>query len=211
MRVAGVVENYVAHYVIMTPALYEKTFGEEASFTTLYASVKEDEATRDKVSDDLLATDGVKTVSYNDETINSYRSMLKSVDSVVVVLVVAAATLAFVVLYNLTNINIAERVREIATLKVLGFTQHEVNAYIYRETLLLALIGSLVGLVLGIFMEGYVIVTAEVDQVMFGRDIHLPSFIVAFALTMVFSVIVTLFMRSKLRRIDMVESLKSVE
>lgn len=211
VRVAGVVENYVAHYVIMTPALYEKTFGEEASFTTLYASVKEDEATRDKVSDDLLATDGVKTVSYNDETINSYRSMLKSVDSVVVVLVVAAATLAFVVLYNLTNINIAERVREIATLKVLGFTQHEVNAYIYRETLLLALIGSLVGLVLGIFMEGYVIVTAEVDQVMFGRDIHLPSFIVAFALTMVFSVIVTLFMRSKLRRIDMVESLKSVE
>ena len=211
VRVAGVVENYVAHYVIMTPALYEKTFGEKASFTTLYASVKEDEATRDKVSDDLLATDGVKTVSYNDETINSYRSMLKSVDSVVVVLVVAAATLAFVVLYNLTNINIAERVREIATLKVLGFTQHEVNAYIYRETLLLALIGSLVGLVLGIFMEGYVIVTAEVDQVMFGRDIHLPSFIVAFALTMVFSVIVTLFMRSKLRRIDMVESLKSVE
>ena len=211
VRVAGVVENYVAHYVIMTPALYEKTFGEKASFTTLYASVKEAEATRDKVSDDLLATDGVKTVSYNDETINSYRSMLKSVDSVVVVLVVAAATLAFVVLYNLTNINIAERVREIATLKVLGFTQHEVNAYIYRETLLLALIGSLVGLVLGIFMEGYVIVTAEVDQVMFGRDIHLPSFIVAFALTMVFSVIVTLFMRSKLRRIDMVESLKSVE
>ena len=211
VRVAGVVENYVAHYVIMTPALYEKTFGDKASFTTLYASVKEDEATRDKVSDDLLATDGVKTVSYNDETINSYRSMLKSVDSVVVVLVVAAATLAFVVLYNLTNINIAERVREIATLKVLGFTQHEVNAYIYRETLLLALIGSLVGLVLGIFMEGYVIVTAEVDQVMFGRDIHLPSFIVAFALTMVFSVIVTLFMRSKLRRIDMVESLKSVE
>ena len=211
VRVAGVIENYVAHYVIMTPALYEKTFGEEASFTTLYASVEEDEAARDKVSDDLLDTDGVKTVSYNDETINSYRSMLKSVDSVVVVLVVAAATLAFVVLYNLTNINIAERVREIATLKVLGFTQHEVNAYIYRETILLALIGSLVGLVLGIFMESYVIVTAEVDQVMFGRDIHPSSFIIAFILTMVFSVIVTLFMRSKLRRIDMVESLKSVE
>ena len=211
VRVTGVIENYVAHYAIMTPALYEKTFGEEASFTTLYASVEEDEATRDKVSDDLLATDGVKTVSYNDETITSYRSMLKSVDSVVVVLVVAAATLAFVVLYNLTNINIAERVREIATLKVLGFTQHEVNAYIYRETLLLALIGSLLGLVLGIFMESYVIVTAEVDQVMFGRDIHPSSFIIAFVLTMVFSVIVTLFMRSKLRRIDMVESLKSVE
>ena len=126
-------------------------------------------------------------------------------------LVVAAALLAFVVLYNLTNINITERVREIATLKVLGFTPHEVNAYIYRETLLLALIGAAFGLALGVAMEGYVVVTAEVDQVMFGRDIHLLSFAIAFALTMAFSVIVTVAMKGKLRKVDMVESLKSVE
>ena len=211
VTVAGIMENYVGHYVYFTPTLYEQVMGEEPVFTTLYANEVEDEGAREVLSDELLATDGVKTVTYNDETIDSYRTMLKSVDSVVVVLVIAAALLAFVVLYNLTNINITERVREIATLKVLGFTPREVDAYIYRETLLLAVIGALIGLLLGIVMEGFVVVTAEVDQVMFGRDIHAASFIIAFLLTMVFSVIVTLAMRPKLRRIDMVESLKSNE
>ena len=211
VRVSGIMENYVAQYVLMSPALYESTMGEAPSYATLLANVAEGDDVREVFSDDVLAMDGVKTVTYNDETINSYRSMLKSVDSVVVVLVVAAALLAFVVLYNLTNINITERVREIATLKVLGFTPHEVNAYIYRETMLLSLIGTFVGLFLGIAMEGYVVITAEVDQVMFGREIHALSFIIAFALTMLFSVIVTLAMKFKLKKIDMVESLKSVD
>ena len=211
VRVSGIMENYVAQYVLMSPALYESTMGEAPSYATLLANVAEGDDVREVFSDDVLAMDGVKTVTYNDETINSYRSMLKSVDSVVVVLVVAAALLAFVVLYNLTNINITERVREIATLKVLGFTPHEVNAYIYRETMLLSLIGAFVGLFLGIAMEGYVVITAEVDQVMFGREIHALSFIIAFALTMLFSVIVTLAMKFKLKKIDMVESLKSVD
>lgn len=211
VRVSGIMENYVAQYVLMSPALYESTMGEAPSYATLLANVAGGDDVREVFSDDVLAMDGVKTVTYNDETINSYRSMLKSVDSVVVVLVVAAALLAFVVLYNLTNINITERVREIATLKVLGFTPHEVNAYIYRETMLLSLIGAFVGLFLGIAMEGYVVITAEVDQVMFGREIHTLSFITAFALTMLFSVIVTLAMKFKLKKIDMVESLKSVD
>ena len=211
VRVSGIMENYVAQYVLMSPAVYESTMGEAPSYATLLANVAEGDDVREVFSDDVLAMDGVKTVTYNDETINSYRSMLKSVDSVVVVLVVAAALLAFVVLYNLTNINITERVREIATLKVLGFTPHEVNAYIYRETMLLSLIGAFVGLFLGIAMEGYVVITAEVDQVMFGREIHTLSFIIAFALTMLFSVIVTLAMKFKLKKIDMVESLKSVD
>ena len=211
VRVAGVMENYVSQYVYMTPEVYERAMGEEPVYATVYADVVDDEGAREAFSDDLLAMDGVKTVTFNDETIDSYRTMLKSVDSVVVVLVIAAALLAFVVLYNLTNINITERIREIATLKVLGFTPREVDAYIYRETMLLSIIGALVGLALGVVMEGFVIVTAEVDQVMFGRDIHAASFVVAFALTMVFSIIVTLAMRRKLRRIDMVESLKSNE
>jgi len=211
VRVSGIMENYVAQYVLMSPALYESTMGEAPSYATLLANVAEGDDVREVFSDDVLAMDGVKTVTYNDETINSYRSMLKSVDSVVVVLVVAAALLAFVVLYNLTNINITERVREIATLKVLGFTPYEVNAYIYRETMLLSLIGAFVGLFLGIAMEGYVVITAEVDQVMFGREIHALSFVIAFALTMLFSVIVTLAMKFKLKKIDMVESLKSVD
>ncbi len=211
VRVAGIMENYVGQAIIMTPALYTQVMGEEPVFSTLYANLSDDEQARDAFSQDVRGMDGVKTCTFNDETIGSYRTMLKSVDSVVVVLVVAAALLAFVVLYNLTNINITERLREIATLKVLGFTQREVNAYIYRETLLLAVIGAVVGLALGVVMEGYVITTAEVDQVMFGRDIHAPSFIIAFLLTMLFSVVVTLAMRGKLRRINMVESLKSNE
>ena len=211
VRVSGIMENYVSQYVLMSPALYESTMGEAPSYATLLANVAEGDDVRETFSDDVLAMDGVKTVTYNDETINSYRSMLKSVDSVVVVLVVAAALLAFVVLYNLTNINITERVREIATLKVLGFTPHEVNAYIYRETMLLSLLGACVGPFLGIGMEGFVVITAEVDQVMFGREIHALSFVVAFALTMLFSVIVTVAMKYKLKKIDMVESLKSVD
>jgi putative ABC transport system permease protein len=130
---------------------------------------------------------------------------------IVVVLVVGAAALAFIVLYNLTNINITERQREIATLKVLGFTRAEVDAYIFREIMLLTILGALVGLIFGIVLEGFVVVTAEVDYVMFGRQIHAPSFAVAFALTLVFAAVVMLFMRRKLDKIDMIESLKSLE
>ena len=137
--------------------------------------------------------------------------MLRSVDLIVVVLVVSAGALAFIVLYNLTNINIEERMREIATLKVLGFTPGETRAYIFRETLMLALIGALLGLVLGLFLEGWVVTSAEVDQVMFGRTIHTPSFVWAFIVTIVFSVISMLLMMPKLTRINMVESLKSNE
>ena len=211
VRVSGIMENYVSQYAFATPEAFGKISDEALAFTTLFVKATEDETQRAALSDELLAIDGVKTVGFNDETIESYRTMLKSVDAVVVVLVVAAAALAFVVLYNLTNINITERQREIATLKVLGFNAREVNAYIYRETLLLSAIGALVGCVLGIFMEGFVVVTAEVDQVMFGREIHALSFVIAFVLTMLFSVLVTLFMRKKLSDIDMVESLKSVE
>ena len=210
VTVAGVMENYVSQYAYVTADVYEQAMGQPAEFATVYADLGEG-VDRDAFSDQLLAMDGVKTVTYSDETIDSYRTMLKTVDSVVVVLVVAAALLAFVVLYNLTNINITERAREIATLKVLGFTSREVDAYIFRETILLSVIGAAIGLVLGVFMEGFVITTAEVDQVMFGRDIHAASFAIAFALTMVFSGIVAFAMRGKLRRIDMVESLKSNE
>ena len=210
VTVAGIMENYVAQYAYVTADVYEQAMGKPADFATVYADLGEG-MDRTAFSDQLLSMDGVKTVTYSDETIGSYRTMLKTVDSVVVVLVVAAALLAFVVLYNLTNINITERAREIATLKVLGFTSREVDAYIFRETILLSVIGAAIGLVLGVFMEGFVITTAEVDQVMFGRDIHAASFAIAFALTMVFSGIVALAMRGKLRRIDMVESLKSNE
>ncbi|RDB67486.1 FtsX-like permease family protein [Eggerthella sinensis] len=209
--VSGIVENYVYHYAYMGPKLYEQLMGHAADYRTVLAITTTDPALRASFSSDLLAIDGVKTVAFNDETIDAYRDMMSSVNMIVVVLVVAAAALAFIVLYNLTNINITERMREIATLKVLGFTPREMNAYIFREIFLLAAIGCAVGLVLGVWMESFVVVTAEVDQIMFGRTIHPASFVIAFVLTMLFTVLVMLAMRGKLHRIDMVESLKSNE
>lgn len=211
LTVTDVMENYIYNTVYVGPAAYEEAAGAPASYGSVYAATSSDASAREELADRLRGLDGVETVSFNDETIDTYRTMLDSVNIIVVVLVVAAAALAFIVLYNLTSINIAERVREIATLKVLGFTAREVEAYIYRETAVLSLVGAVCGMPLGTVLEGFVVATAEVDQVMFGRAIHPESYVVAFALTAAFTLVVLLAMRRKLARIDMVESLKSVE
>ncbi len=209
--VSSIMENYVANYVFLTSAQYEAAFGQPADSSTFYLTLASDGIDRDALSETVRSIPGVKTLSYTDEVLDAYRTMLKSVNMIVVVLVVAAAALAFIVLYNLTNINITERKREIVTLKVLGFTSREVDLYIYRETLLLSIIGCLVGLVLGVFLESFVILSAEVEQVMFSRDISAMSFVWSFLLTMAFTVFVMLVMRRKLEAVDMVESLKSNE
>ena len=211
MRVAGIMENYVYNYVYMSADLYAEIFGEPPVFNMVMVQATEDPTLREELTGALREIEGVRTVSYNDEIIDTYRTMLKSVDMITWVLIVAAAALAFIVLYNLTNINITERQREIATLKVLGFTRHEVYAYIYREVALLTVLGALVGLALGVWLEGWVVVTAEVDQVMFGRSIHWASYVISLVLTGVFAALVMFIMRRKLDRVNMVESLKSVE
>ncbi|MBE6472150.1 MAG: ABC transporter permease [Coriobacteriaceae bacterium] len=210
-EVGALFENYIYNYVYVTPETFEREVGSPPAMNAIFANVVDDDAARDRL-DALLRESGlVKTLSYNDEAIETYRTMLRSVDLIVVVLVVSAALLAFIVLYNLTNINIEERIREIATLKVLGFTRRETYAYIFREIALLAIIGGAIGLGLGVLLEGFVVTTAEVDQVMFGRAIHTPSFIWGYVLTLVFSGISMLLMLPKLRKVDMVESLKSNE
>ena len=142
---------------------------------------------------------------------SSFADVIGNIDYIVIVLIISAGLLAFVVLYNLTNINITERQKEIATIKVLGFYNREVCAYVYRETLLLSLIGTVVGLVFGIFLHAFVVKTAEVDMVMFGRTIKWTSYVFAAALTMVFSALVNLVMYRKLKAVDMVESMKAGE
>ena len=137
--------------------------------------------------------------------------MLRSIDSIVMVLIISAAALAFVVLYNLTNINICERQKELATIKVLGFHPKEVSAYVYRETVCLSLMGTALGLFFGIFLHRFVVQTAEVDAVMFGREISPLSFAFSAVMTLLFTLLVNLAMARKLRRIDMVESLKAPE
>ncbi len=211
VTVTGVTENYLQNFAFMGHAAYEEAFGEAPAFDTIYTTMDDDPALRTEVAEHLQAMPDVDTVLFEDEMIDTYTTMLHSVDLVMIVLIVSAAALAFVVLYNLANINISERVREIASLKVLGFTRNEVNLYVFREILLIVLMGAAVGLVLGVFFEGYVIVTAEVDAAMFGREIHWPSYVYAFALTMAFCGLVLVAMIPKLNAIDMVESLKSVE
>ena len=137
--------------------------------------------------------------------------MLNTLALVIVVIIVSAGALAYIVMYNLTNINITERIREIATLKVLGFYDNEVDNYIFRENILLTLLGTGVGLILGVFLAQFVITTAEVDLVMFGRNIYAESYILAAVFTLAFSVLVTLVMHKKLKEINMIEALKSVE
>ena len=151
------------------------------------------------------------SISYTQTMMDQLDYMLSALDSVIIVLITSAGLLAFVVLYNLNNININERKRELATIKVLGFYDGEVDAYVYRENILLTIIGVFVGVALGIVLHRFVIVTVEVDYCMFGRNINLPSFLIAAAFTAVFSIFVNFVMHFKLKKIDMVESLKSVE
>lgn len=209
--VGALYENYIYNYLYMTRDAYKAATGKEAAMNTIYANVVEDPAARARLDAAARGERAIKTLTYNDEVIDTYRTMLRSVDLIVVVLVASAAALAFIVLYNLTNINIEERIREIATLKVLGFTPRETQAYIFREIALLAIIGAAVGLVLGVFLEGFVVTTAEVDQVMFGRAIHGPSFVAAYILTIAFCAVSMLLMLPKLAKVNMVESLKSNE
>lgn len=218
LNVTGLVENYVNNAIYADEAYYQKVFGRDANYfletlpyNKMYLEVGLEGDERSELAKSITAIDGVKTLSYNDETIDSYRTSLDSVNMIVYVLIGAAALLAFVVLYNLTNINISERAREIATLKVLGFLPREVQRYIFREIYILSIIGALVGMVLGVYLEGFVVETAEIDEAMFGRAIHLSSFLIAFVLTLAFTWLVTLFMRGKLNSVNMVESLKSNE
>lgn len=211
VTLTGVTENYIQGYLYLGPEAFDEVFGDEPSYDTIYTTMDDDPEKRTEIAKHLQAMDDVDTVVFEDDMIETYSTMLRSVDLVMIVLIVSAAALAFVVLYNLANINISERVREIASLKVLGFTRREVDAYVFREILLIVIGGALVGLVLGYFFEAYVVVTAEVDAAMFGRSVHWPSYVYSFLLTMGFTVLVLLAMRPKLARIDMVESLKSVE
>ena len=183
----------------------------DLAYGTWYATAPAGQEACDRLADALRADRAVATVGYVQTTVGTYPTMLSAIDVIVVVLIVAAAALAFIVLYDLTTIDIGERIREIATLKVLGFRRGEVDAYVFREVAVLVLVGALAGLGLGTWLEGFVITTVEVDVVMFGRTIHAASYLWAFLLAGLFAAVVMLAMRPRLAAIDMVESLKSVD
>lgn len=209
--IAAVCENYLSHYLYMTPALYEKVYGEPAETNCIFFRSEEEESVIEKIGESLLAKDAVLNITYTGTLEEQIDSMLGAMDIVMIVLIVSAGMLAFVVLYNLNNININERRRELATLKVLGFYNGEVGAYVYRENILLTIIGAALGVALGKLLHSYVIATVEVDTCMFGRNINFDSFVYGTLFTFGFSVIVNFAMYFKLKKIDMVESLKSIE
>ena len=212
VTVGAVCENYIGHYLYITPELYEELFGAPARNNSLLYMMKDGmENQTEEVGEKLLTFDNVLNVSYTSSLEGRMDDMLRSLNLVIVVLIISAGMLAFVVLYNLNNINITERKRELATIKVLGFYDMEVASYVYRENILLTFIGALAGMGLGKVLLQFIVVTVEVNEAMFGRDIHWPSYLYSLLFTVGFSMFVNWVMYFKLKRIDMVESLKSVE
>ena len=211
-QVLGITENYALHYVYMSPDLYAQLAEETPMRNAVLCQLSDtSDTSEDALSAELLAQDGVTSTAFNTSLRQNFSDMISSMDIVVVVLILSAAALAFIVLFSLTTINIDERRRELATLKVLGFYNGETSMYIYRENIVLTLMGIVVGLVLGAMLLLFVITTVEVDMVMFARNVGWLNYLLAALMTAVFAVIVNLLMTRVIRKIDMVESMKSVE
>ena len=211
ITVADITEHYVQHYIYVSDTYYETLFGEAPTANTVLVDFPVEESGAGELESQLVSLDGVSSLTLLSDTADTFSSSMESVDYAVILIIFCAAALAFVVLMNLTNINITERLRELATLKVLGFYNREVSAYIYRENAILTVFGVLAGMVLGKFLHQWLILTVEVDMVMFDRELDLSSYLWAAVLTVVFSLAVNLTARRKLRDLDMVEALKSVE
>jgi putative ABC transport system permease protein len=212
VEITDIVENYMLHNIFMSPELYEKLYGKAVEYNEILTkNIDMTEEEEENLSYQILELEGSSNVSYVSDVKDQMMDMLQNLNVVVYVLIVSAGLLAFVVLYNLNNININERKRELATIKLLGFYDMELAQYVYRENILLTIIGTVTGIFLGIILHRYVILTAEIDLIMFGREIHLMSFLYSILLTFGFSVFVNFVMFYKLKKIDMVESLKSVE
>ncbi|MDD6145612.1 MAG: ABC transporter permease [Oscillospiraceae bacterium] len=212
--IAGITENYAFHYIYLSKDLYQSIFGTTPKYNYITANLAVDNMTpeqKNELSKSLMSEYEISAVAYTDQIMDSFENILDSIGYIVIILIVAAALLAFTVLYNLSIINITERIKEIATLKVLGFDDGEVSAYIFRENVILTIIGTLEGLIMGIVLHWLVITLAEVDIIMYGRSISPASYLYAAVLAFAFSMLVNLVLHKKLKKVDMVESLKSIE
>ena len=210
--VSHIAENYVYHYVYLSPELYRELYGKEPEYNTEYLKLKENGGEKEReLAERLLKYDAAGGIVLVSDMNQAILDMLSSLDTVVWVLIISAGLLAFVVLYNLNNINITERRRELATIRLLGFYDMELAMYVYRENILLTGIGIVIGVLMGNLLHRFVIETVEVDLIMFGRVVHPVSYLWCAGLTVLFAVFVNVTMFYKLKKIDMVESLKSVE
>ena len=208
LKVNGITENYVSNYVYMSKGLYEKVFNKDISYN---AVVSKNVASKKKIATKLLESGNILNVNFSSDLIETANNMVEGLNEIVILLVVISSLLSFTVLYNLTSINISERTREIATLKVLGFKDLESNAYIYRETLITAIVGIIVGLLITAPIHDRLMALLEVDEMVFLRQINLQSYFFASILTLFFAIIMQWVTYFKLKKINMIESLKSVE
>ena len=210
--VSGITEMYVNHYIYISTEYYNELFGNVPDNNRVLIKINGDVSeTESYMGDEYLTRDYIKGVSFLNANVTRFENMIQSLDLVTWVLIISAGLLAFVVLYNLTNVNISERRREIATIKVLGFFDPEVGMYVYRENIFLTLIGGVFGLLLGRLLHIYIMLTVEMDAIMFGYAIKPTTYIYSYLITLIFSVVVNLAMYGKLKKLPMVESLKSVE
>ena len=210
--VAAVTENYYMNYVYMSNHYYKKVFGAKTQYNTVFLHEADiSKAAEEKTGREILNFKGVSQITFYSSLSSRIKDMLRSMDSIIMVLVLSAGALAFIVLYNLNNINVTERKRELSTLKVLGFYDLEVSSYVFRENVVLTILGCALGLILGTWLTRFVVLTAEVDAMMFGRKIQLLSYCYSVALTFLFSLIVNAAMHFSLKKVDMLEALKSIE
>ena len=210
LPVSEIIENYTMHYVYMNKETYEKYFEKTLEYNMIMANLNEN-INHDELASEWMDAGLISTINFTEDNIEVFDNMVGGLNLIILLIIGASCMLAFIVLYNLTTINIAERIREISTLKVLGFYDKEVSSYVYRETLFLTIFGILIGLVAGIFLHMYVINVAETDNILFLHDILWPSYIYSFLIIIFFTIVVQIITNKKLKKIDMVESLKSVE
>lgn len=212
VKVSGVMEMYINNYIFMTSEYYSQVFGYTPDNNRILGILTSDgDDIQSVIGERYLTDNNVKSLTFVKANITRFENMIQSLDLVTWVLIISAGMLAFVVLYNLTNVNISERIREIATIKVLGFYDREVGEYVYRENIILTLIGGVFGLLLGMALHAYIMTTIELDGVMFGTKINISSFLISYGITILFSLLINIFMYPSLKKIPMVESLKSVE
>jgi len=209
--ISDILENYIYHYVYMPKELYEELYEEEYTTNVLFAQNNIENTNEQILAKELLKEENVNAISLNSSIENIMQDMMNSLNYVVIILIVSAGLLAFVVLYNLSNVNISERIRELATIKVLGFYDKEVYKYVTRETVILTAIGIVLGLIGGYFLSLFIIKTCEINVLRFGKEIMPISYLYAIIITVIFTMIVNIVTYFTLKKIDMIESLKSIE
>ena len=211
-KISGITENYAQNYLYMSKEYYEDVTGEEPKYNIVFTSLNDQyKDIENDISKDWMQNDDIVTVSLISTQIDTVNDTLNSLNFIVFVMILCAGLLAVVVLYNLTNINIAERTREIATIKVLGFYNLEAANYVYRENIILTIVGGIVGLFLGSLFSGFVVESIQMNMVMFPKEVAPISYLYGFILTFVFAMLVNFIMYFKMKKISMVESLKSID